>query len=79
MDGIIRISARARETIVELFGDDALEQEIENTWLARIPLTDNDQGHSFVASLGSDAEVLAPECIRESMKEYFKKALNIYC
>ena len=67
MDGIIRISARARETIVELFGDAALEQENENTWLARIPLTDNDQGHSFVASLGCDAEVLAPECIRESM------------
>ena len=79
MDGIIRISARARETIVELFGDAALEQENENTWLARIPLTDNDQGHSFVASLGCDAEVLAPECIRESMKEYFRKAMSVYC
>ena len=79
MDGIIRISARARETIVELFGDDALEQESENTWLARIPLTDNDQGHGFIASLGCDAEVLAPECIRESMKEYFRKATSVYC
>jgi predicted DNA-binding transcriptional regulator YafY len=76
--GLIRVSARARETILELFGDSALTQESPSTWLARIPLSDSEQGYSFIAGLGCDSEVLKPAYFRERMQKHLQKALSVY-
>ena len=75
---VLRVLAAGRETIMELFGDDALTQETETSWIARIPLSDNEQGYSFVAGLGQGCEVLAPVSFREKMRKYFEEALKAY-
>ena len=77
-EGLLRVNASAREIIFEMFGDNALEQESESTWFARITLTDNQQGYSFIAGLGSGAEILEPLFFRKKMHQYFQDSLNIY-
>ena len=78
IEGLLRVNSSARETILELFGDSVLEYESESTWLARITLTDNEQGYSFIAGLGSGAEVLEPLHFRIKLKQYFQNAINLY-
>ena len=77
-EGLLRVQAGARETILELFGDSALKRENESNWLARIPLTDNEQSYGFVAGLGSEAEVLEPIFFRERMLHFFQNAIDKY-
>lgn len=77
-EGLLRVKSSARETILELFGDSVLECESELTWLARIPLTDNEQGYSFIAGLGCGAEVIAPLHFRIKMQQYFQNAIKLY-
>ena len=78
IEGLLRVNSSARETILELFGDSVLEYKSESTWLARITLTDNEQGYSFIAGLGSGAEVLEPLHFRIKMQQYFQNAINLY-
>lgn len=78
IEGLLRVNSSARETILELFGDSVLEYESESTWLARITLTDNEQCYSFIAGLGSGAEVLEPLHFRIKMQQYFQNAINLY-
>lgn len=76
--GVLRVTASGRETILELFGDDALTRESETSWIARIPLTDNEQGCGFIAGLGSGCEVLEPKSMRRKMRLYLEKLLVSY-
>ena len=76
--GVLRVPASGRETILELFGDDALTRESETTWIARIPLSDNEQGFGFIAGLGSGCEVLEPKPIRRKMRRYLEKLMASY-
>lgn len=78
MPGVLRISVTGRETILELFGDDALTQETDTSWIARIPLSDNEQGYSFIAGLGLGCEVLEPVSFRRKVRKYLEEALKAY-
>jgi Predicted transcriptional regulator len=77
-DGMLRVRANGRETILELFGEDVLTQETDATWVARIPLSDNEQGYSFVAGLGYGCEILEPRGMRQKMRQYLANLLTSY-
>lgn len=77
-DGILRVTAYGKETIQELFGDDALTQETDSTWIARIPLSDNEQGYGFLAGLGYGCEILKPQKMRRKMRQYLMALLASY-
>jgi predicted DNA-binding transcriptional regulator YafY len=76
--GTIRVSENGRERILDLFGDEYIEKESETTWLAHIPLSDNERGYSFILGLGSDCECIEPAYMRDRIRKYIEKALGTY-
>ncbi len=76
--GTIRVSESGRERILDLFGDEFIEKESENTWIAHIPLSDNDRGYSFILGFGYDCECLEPAYMRDKIKEHARKILAVY-
>jgi predicted DNA-binding transcriptional regulator YafY len=76
--GTIRVSENGRERILDLFGDEYIEKENETTWLAHIPLSDNERGYSFILGLGSDCECIEPDYMRGRIRDYIEKALETY-
>ena len=74
----LRVSESAREILLDLFGEECMEQESEWTWLAQIPISDDHQGYSFILSLGHGCEVLEPIEYREQIKNYLMEIFALY-
>jgi predicted DNA-binding transcriptional regulator YafY len=76
--GTIRVSESGRERILDLFGDEYIEKENENTWLAHIPISDNERGYRFILGLGSGCECVEPAYMRDKIRKYIEKILETY-
>lgn len=66
----LRVSESAREILLDLFGEECMEQESEWTWIAHIPISDDHQGYSFLLSLGHGCEVIEPTEYCRKIKDY---------
>lgn len=75
---ILRVSESAREILIDLFGEGCMEWESEWTWIARIPVSDDHQGYSFIIGLGHGCELLEPVEYREKLNSYVKQISQIY-
>ncbi len=78
LPALLRIHERAIDPIIDEFGPDCIEQESENTWLARVFVLDNEQGYKSLLKLGADCECLAPECLRENFVQYLAQLSSVY-
>jgi predicted DNA-binding transcriptional regulator YafY len=74
----IRITESAREKVIDLFGEECIQQETDWTWIAYIPMHDNSQGYSFILSLGDKCELLEPIEYRSNLKKYIEKINKLY-
>jgi len=75
---MLRVSESAREILLDLFGEECMEQESEWTWIARIPISHDHQGYSFILSLGHGCEVLEPIEYRKQIKSYLMEIYGLY-
>ncbi len=78
LPAVLRIHERAIDRIIDEFGPGCIEQESENTWLARVFVLDNEQGYKSLLKLGADCECLAPECLRENFVQYLAQLSSVY-
>ena len=74
----LRIRESAIDQLTDLFGRDCLEQENDQSWLARIPVFENETGYKFLLALGPDCECLAPESLRSGFIQYLHKIAGLY-
>lgn len=75
----LRIREAAIDPLVDVFGWDCIEPEGKDTWIARIPVFENEWGYKFLLGLGVDCECLAPQWFRENLTQYVAQLSSIYC
>lgn len=74
----LRVRESAVEPLTEMFGPDCLEAEGGGTWLARIPVSENERQYKFLLALGADCECLAPKSLRSGFSSYLGRISALY-
>ena len=74
----LRIGESAREQLMDLCGPDCMEREGDGTWIAKIPVFDNEIGYRFLLGFGPDCECLAPPGLRDNFRRCLGRIAALY-
>lgn len=75
---IIKVDRSIKDKVIERFGEENIIAQQENTYLAKYPITDNDEGYNILLALGKKCEIIEPIRIRENFKRYLVEISKIY-
>ncbi|MBO0454600.1 helix-turn-helix transcriptional regulator [Candidatus Enterococcus murrayae] len=74
----LRVNERVREQLVDLFGEEQITQESENSWIAKISISNDVIGYRYLIGFGLDCECLAPPEVRHNLIDYLSQMQAYY-
>lgn len=75
---MIRIDKSLKDKVVERFGEEYIVACNGNSYIAKYPIADNEEGYNILLKFGIKCEILEPLYVRWKFKEYLIKIMEKY-
>lgn len=75
---IIKIDKSIKDKVIERFGEENILGIEGNSYIARYPITDNEEGYNKLLNFGRKCELVEPISVRKNFKKYLLDVLEMY-
>ncbi len=75
---IIKIDKSIKDKVIERFGEESIIGIEGNSYIARYPITDNEEGYNKLLDFGRKCELIEPISMRQNFKKYLLDVMEMY-